>query len=134
MGVWWQDVSVRVPKQVVRFEGDTSAISKRLPVFWRFGQDWHCLSVSGDYESGYRLYFSTGHHQMSHRALIRARFVMVREGREPVVFWAEDEYGKQLELLKTGRMVPAHWHRPDRSSPDATRMSLLKEMGDITWV
>ncbi len=134
MGVWWEDVDVPVPKQVVRFAGDPSAISKRWPVLWRFGQDWHCLQVSGDYESGYRLYFATGRHQMSHKSLISARFVMVREGPEPVVFWAEDEHGEQINLIKTRRMLPAHRFRPERSWHQAPSMDYLRAIGEVVKV
>jgi len=134
MGVWWQEVHVPVPEVKLHFAGDPSAISKAWPVLWRYGQDWHCLQVATDFEYGYRIYFATRTTQMSHKKLLTSRFVMVREGTEPVIFWAENYHGEHIELQKTGRMIPANQLRPDRSRSGASSLQTLETLGQIVYI
>ena len=134
MGLWWKRVWVEVPKQVLQFAGDPSAVSKSWPILWRYGQDRHCLQIVGKYELGYRLYFSTETRIMSFRNQLVSRFVSVMEGPEPVVFWAIDDNGVKLEILKTGRMLPASRFRPDRSLPNASSFEYLRAIGEVTHV
>ncbi|MES2748941.1 MAG: hypothetical protein V4606_00920 [Patescibacteria group bacterium] len=139
MGLWWEEVNDKVPfASAVTFSADKSAVSKRVPILWRFMQDWHCLQVMGwhghGHDGGYRLFFASGLHKMRYRKVLRTRFVMVRVGTEPVSFWVENTKGVAGELIRNGRMVPAHRFRPDRSSEDSSSVSMIKDLGEIAWV
>jgi hypothetical protein len=137
MGLWWkEELSLSDPgwQSRVKFSGDPSAVPKSWPVLWRYGQDWHCLQVCGHYEAGYQLHFMTNQTRRTFDKFLTARFVMVREGQEKVIFWARDVDRNPVELKKTGRMVPAHRFRPDRSESNSSTLETIKALGKIAWV
>jgi hypothetical protein len=91
MGLWWKDVNVKPPEDkgyFVTFNGDSAAISKRWPILWRFGQNWHILQIAhGD--SPCQLYFrSEDGRIMRYRRRIYTEYAAVRVGPESVMFWA----------------------------------------------
>jgi len=149
MGLLWESVWLenKVPLALTaRLVGDKSAMPKSVPILWRFMQDWHCLQVgsvgNGEFSDGYHLYFTIftqkdnpGHGSVMHyRRLLRARFVMVREGRDPVCFFITDRSGTQVgELIKTDVMVPANRFRRD-ITPQNRSLAQLEAIGPVAWV
>jgi hypothetical protein len=147
LGIWWQRFWFdEVPIEgAVRFGGDASAMSKSVPILWRFMQDWHCLQVgsvgTGEFSDGYHLFFTNSDNSddgyvMKYRSLLYARFIMVREGPEPVRFFITDSiFARTGELLKTGIMVPGNRYRRNISRNGETLSDLKqKATGSIVWV
>jgi hypothetical protein len=145
MGLWWKRVFFdEVPMEAtVRFAGNPSAMSKSVPILWRYMQDWHCLQVgsvgNGEFSDGYHLFFTSSDNSddglvMQYRRLLRARFIMVREGPEPVRFFITDSsFARPGELIKTDVMVPANRFRRD-VTPSRSVTQKLAVIGPITWV
>lgn len=139
MGLWWKKVNGQIPvRNAVTFTGDPSTVPKSIPILWRYLQDWHCLQVMDwrdhNFGAGYHLFFSSGSHMMRYRRVLRTRFVMVRVGTEPVTFWVENTKGVAGELVNSGKMVPAHRFRPDRSKPGSSSLETIEALGEIAWV
>ena len=92
----------------------------------------------GKFENGYNFYFSTGQTTMVYRKDLKSRFVMVREGKEPVEFWVYSIFGTlyPLELRETGRMLPATRARINRSAYGADSFDYIRTISDdkIAWV
>jgi len=110
VGLWWKKVDVEAPPTgdgVVWFAGDRKAMSKRIPILWRFNQNYHLLKVdprSGRYyKTGYFIYFASGNTVMRYRTRLHSGYIAVRVGPEPVRFWIEKDNhdNTRLRLRKT---------------------------------
>ena len=140
-GFWWEKMSQNTKPPIrtstVWFDGDPSAISKKVPIFWRFAQDWHSLLVgdfSGDtdFSEGYYIFFCSGGETMKFRRLLTSRYVMVRVGPSPVNFWVKNELGCLGELSKTGvRVPPGNRFYRNKSSKSFLQQTAT---GSHTWV
>lgn len=142
MGLWWKSIPYQNIHEngIVHFKGDSSALSKRWPVLWRYCQDWYILSVHEIQPSwfrfrpsdGYRLYFVAAEVAMEFRGLIRTRYVAVRVGPTPVSFWAKSSSGRHIRLSKTGAMIPANRCRFDHSQLASQQMQ--EYLKSLTYV
>jgi hypothetical protein len=136
---WWDEVPIA---STVRLDGDPSAMSKKVPILWRYWQDWWCLEVEGlqdgTCKDGYYLFFTTsddpdhGDVRRYHKKL-HAPYIMVREGQGPVRFWIADEDSQPGLLRKTGLMVPANRWRRNASSGSVPSTSEILQGGQV-WV